>query len=73
MKLAITRDKIVTSHDYPPIPIRTFDWSARWDSYDVCEDPECMCHQFSCNSVGHGATEKEAIADLLEQTEERRE
>ena len=52
--------KIKTSFDYPPIPIRNFDWSA-WD--DETYDGE------GC-PMGHGKTEQEAIADLLEQTEE---
>ena len=43
---------IRTSHDTPPIPIRTHDWSA-WDD----ERPEA--------ATGHGATEAEAVADLL--------
>ena len=27
-------DKIITSYDYPPIPIRNHDWSAIRESYD---------------------------------------
>jgi hypothetical protein len=56
--------RIHTSHDYPPIPVRSFDWSAVTDDYD------CDCDQdgfFSTNPIGHGATEQEAIEDLLEQ------
>lgn len=48
-------DPIVTSFDYPPIPCRDADWSAYID-------PE--------GRVGHGATEAEAIADLMEKTVE---
>ena len=49
-----------TSFDYPPIPVRRFDWSAiDDDTYDGAED--------SCCPVGHGATEQEAIDDLLDQ------
>jgi hypothetical protein len=44
--------KVVTENIYPPIPIRQFDWTAHYD------DPEGPC--------GYGATEAEAIADLLE-------
>lgn len=58
---------IHTSHDYPPIPDRSMDWSAVEDNYD------CDCDQdgyFSNSPVGHGATEREAIDDLLEQIEE---
>jgi hypothetical protein len=54
--------KIITNFDYPPIPIRQFDWSAVTDNYDGAEDSHCP--------IGHGRTEAEAIADLLEQLEE---
>jgi hypothetical protein len=53
---------IKTHFDYPPIPIRSFDWSAiDDDTYDGT--PYCP--------IGCGETEKAAIADLLEQLEER--
>jgi hypothetical protein len=48
--------KIVTSHVYPPIPLRQFDWDAVYDGYEP-GDP-----------IGHGATEEEAIADLKNTT-----
>jgi hypothetical protein len=55
---------IRTSHDYPPIPVRNMDWSAiNDDTYD------CDCDQdgfLSLGHIGHGATEQEAIEDLLE-------
>jgi hypothetical protein len=52
--------KIKTHHDYPPIPNRSFDWSAiDDDTYDGAPDSKCP--------VGHGATEQEAIEDLLDQ------
>lgn len=59
MKLAVEtprtqsrkRRKIVTSHVYPPIPVRTMDWCAHDDNYE----PGCP--------IGWGATEAEAIAD----------
>lgn len=61
--------KISTNFDYPPIPVRDMDWSAVDDStYD------CDCDQdgfFSTCPIGRGATEQEAIDDLLEQIEER--
>ena len=61
--------KIVTSFDYPPIPDRSMDWNAvDSDTYD------CDCDQdgfFSTCPIGHGATEAEAIADLLDQIEGR--
>jgi len=51
--------KIKTSHDCPPIPDRSFDWSAVTDNYDLG------------HPIGHGATEAEAIADLKQQLEEK--
>ena len=54
---------IRTSHDCPPIPTRAFDWSAvDADTYDGAPDARCP--------IGRGATEADAVADLLEQTEE---
>jgi hypothetical protein len=53
--------KIKTEYVFPPIPIRQYDWSAiDDDTYDY-DQP-----------VGRGPTEKSAIADLLEQLEERK-
>lgn len=46
---------IRTEYVFPPIPMRQFDWSAVFDNYE----PGCP--------IGYGRTEKEAIADLLEQ------
>lgn len=59
--------KIHTSFDYPPIPVRDMDWSAVTDDYD------CDCDQdgfFSTSPVGHGATEHDAIADLMAQIDD---
>ena len=50
--------KIITEYDPKPIPIRRFDWVATRANYDE------GCH------VGYGATEDEAIADLLSLEEE---
>lgn len=58
---------IHTHFEYPPIPVRNFDWVATDDNYD------CDCDQdgfFSTSPIGHGATEQDAIDDLLEQLEE---
>lgn len=55
--------KIITSHDRPPIPTKAFDWSAVREGYCGCG--ECKF------PIGHGETEQEAIADLLEQESER--
>ena len=52
--------KIRTSHDYPPIPARDHDWSAVTDDYDWAPDAK------DCPR-GYGATEIEAINDLVEQ------
>ncbi len=53
------RGKIITVHVYPPIPVRTSDWQAYRDGAEPNDDGQ-MQH-------GEGATEEEAIADLLEQ------
>ena len=50
---------IKTNFVYPPIPIRSFDWQAYDD--DTYDGEGCP--------LGHGATEQEAIADLLQQIE----
>lgn len=47
--------KIHTSFDYPPIPVRSMDWSAY-------VDPE--------GPIGRGPTEEAAIADLKEQLDD---
>jgi hypothetical protein len=52
--------KIRTSFDYPPIPNRSFDWSAiDDDTYDGPGSP-----------IGSGPTKEAAIADLLAQIAE---
>lgn len=48
--------KIVTHFEYPPIPIRQFDWSAIDD--DTYDGEGCP--------IGRGATEEDAINDLLD-------
>ena len=53
--------RIRTEFVYPPIPDRRCDWSAVDDS--TYDGPGC--------AIGYGPTEAEAIADLLEQLEER--
>ena len=45
--------QIKTSHVYPPIPIRDFDWAAWWDG---CEED---------GQYGYGKTEGDAVADLI--------
>lgn len=45
--------KIHTSHVYPPIPVRSFDWQAIFDGYEPGD------------SIGTGKTEQEAIDWLI--------
>ncbi len=47
--------KIITNFDPPPIARRDFDWSAFTDNYEPG------------HPVGRGATEAEAIDDLMDQ------
>jgi hypothetical protein len=44
---------IITTYEYPPVPVRSFDWSACFEGYEP-GDP-----------IGRGTTEAEAIAELL--------
>ena len=61
--------RVRTEFEYPPIPVRDMDWSAiDEDTYDVDCDQDGF---FSTSPVGRGATEQEAITDLLEQIEDR--
>lgn len=50
---------IRTSHDYPPIPIRNFDWSARLDNDEPDDNGNWG------GPYGHGATETEARDNLI--------
>ena len=55
------RREVVLSFDYPPIPVRDFDWSAvDWNTYDGAEDSGNR-HQ-----VGRGRTAEAALVDLLD-------
>ena len=49
--------KIITHFEYPPIPIRNFDWCATRNDYE----PGCP--------IGWGRTAQEAIQDLLDEEE----
>lgn len=49
--------KIVTTHVFPPIPIRSMDWQAHYDGDEPNDDGQML--------VGNGATEQEAIEDLV--------
>lgn len=51
--------EIRTTHTYPPIPIRSFDWHAFTDDYDGAPDA-------GPQAVGSGPTRGEAIKDLIE-------
>jgi hypothetical protein len=75
LSLLATREVIDlhTSFDYPPIPFRGFDWSAIDSNiYDADYDYERGSYVSNC-AHGHGATEQEAIEDLLDQLEEQSE
>lgn len=52
-------NKIITNYDHPPIPSRKCDWSATFEGYE------------GGDLIGRGATEKEAIEDLLCQETEQ--
>lgn len=59
--------KIVTHFDYPPIPIRSMDWSATFDDYEAwTEDGEWV----TTHPIGRGPTEAAAVADLLAQADD---
>ena len=49
--------KIITTYVAPPIPIRHMDWEAVTEDYD------------GDDMIGRGATEQEAIDDLMEKLE----
>ncbi len=51
---------IVASFDWPPIADRSLDWSAVTTDYEPG------------HPIGHGRTKEAAIADLLEQLDERK-
>lgn len=54
---------IVTTHVFPPIPTRCFDWQA-WDGDTYDPDPDAQ------SLIGWGATKEAAIADLMTQVAE---
>jgi hypothetical protein len=31
---SVMREKIITNHVFPPIPVRQFDWAAVFDNYE---------------------------------------
>ena len=67
MLLIEARDRglrIVTQYDPPPIPGRCFDWSAITDEYDGAPDAGPRAR-----AIGWGATEEEAVRDLVERLE----
>lgn len=51
--------KIITTFVYPPIPVRDCDWQAHFDGDEPDDDGRML--------VGIGATEQDAINDLLDQ------
>ncbi len=46
---------------YPPIPIRTMDYSATLD------DGRCQCPECGSGAVGWGKSSNIAVADLIQQ------
>lgn len=54
---------IKTVNEFPPIPVRNFDWSC-YDDSTYCGCGECK------NTVGWGVTEAAAINDYQEQRRE---
>jgi len=52
-------DKILTNYEYPPIPIRDYDWSAIRENYGPGD------------LIGTGRTEQDAIDDLVRQENDR--
>lgn len=52
------KHKIITNHEYPPIPDRRFDWAAWWEGMD------------ESGPFGRGRNEAEAIADLKDNYDE---
>ena len=50
--------KIITTHIYPPIPIRQFYWQAHYDDEEPNDNGQM--------AYGSGRTKAEAIADLLD-------
>ena len=62
--------ELSTEFVYPPIPCRNSDWSAI-DSNTFDADYDCESGSFVTRCpIGRGATESEAIEDLLDQMEE---
>ena len=52
--------KIITSYDYPPIPLRDYDWSAIREDYEPGD------------IIGTGRTEQDAKDDLVQQEKDSR-
>ena len=52
------KNKIITSYDFLPVPIRDYDWSAIREGYEPGD------------LIGFGRTEQDAINDLVFQENE---
>jgi hypothetical protein len=64
--------ELTTTPVYPPIPTTAYDWSAiDSNTYDVSGYDGETGFAYSSHPCGVGATELEAIDDLLDQIEER--
>lgn len=57
--------KVVTNYWRKPGPTDKFDWSASFDDHEPDDNGNMM--------VGYGATEEDAIDDLLDQYEDQQE
>jgi hypothetical protein len=66
-KHIINGQKISTNYDYPPIPIRDYDWSATSEDFDASYEGPEDGGWIGSHPIGHGRTEAEAIADYLDQ------
>lgn len=73
LSVVSTRQEIdlVTTFVFPPVPSRESDWSAiDGNTYDASYEGEDESgHHWKQGPVGRGATEREAIDDLLDQLE----
>ena len=62
-------EKIKTTYDPKPIPVRYYDWSATSDNYEASWEGEEDGWKGS-HPIGYGATEEEAVADYKMQLDE---
>lgn len=72
LSVLATREEleVLTSFVWPPIPDRQFDWFATTSDFE-CDWSDAEERWTKTGEAGHGETEAQAIADLLEQVEMR--